>query len=91
MSQTMEQPQTGLLAPTTGPYPGPTGPPQLPNIPGLIPQGMRPTGINMPSEQMMAFLLPPKRHPNDPPPDSDENLPAQLRPYAAGLRPTPAD
>ena len=49
---------------------------------------MRPTGINMPSEQMMAFLLPPKRGQNEPPPDSDENLPAQLRPYAAGLRPT---
>jgi hypothetical protein len=82
MSETMTG---GLLAPTTGPM---TGPPALPNIPGLIPQGMRPIDIGTTGDQMMAFLLPPKRHPSDPPPDSDESLPATLRPYAAGLRPT---
>jgi hypothetical protein len=63
------------------------GPPPLPNIPGLIPHGMRPTGLNFPSEQMLAFLLPPKRG-DEPLKDSDEALPATLRPYAAGLRPT---
>jgi len=79
-------PQSGLLAPqqianTNGPTP-------LPNIPNLIPQGMRPTPLSAsPSEQMLAFLLPPK-HDGDDPPDSDQSLPAPLRRYATGLRPT---
>jgi hypothetical protein len=59
----------------------------MPPIPGLIPQGMRPTGMQLGSEQMLAFLLPPKR--DDTPPDnSDDGLPPGLRPYAAGLRPS---
>ena len=61
--------------------------PPLPPIPGLIPQGMRPMGFSAPSEQVMAFLLPPKDDQNDPQPDSDDQLPQQLRKYAAGLRP----
>ena len=64
------------------------GPPPLPPIPGLIPQGMRPMGFAAPSEQVMAFLLPPKDDQNDPQPDSDDQLPQQLRKYAAGLRPS---
>ena len=63
------------------------GPPPLPNIPGLVPRGMRPMGLNMPSEQMLAFLV--KAPADTVPPDSDEGLPVSLRPYAAGLRPTP--
>jgi len=86
MSQTVlppMPPNQGLLAPVQGQM---GGPPPLPNIPGLIPPGMRPMGLNMPSEQMLAFLV---KAPRDAvPPDSDEGLPASLRPYAAGLRAT---
>jgi hypothetical protein len=65
------------------------GPPPLPPIQGLIPQGMRPLGLNLRAEQMLAFLLPPARDDGDPPPDSDQSLPPSLRRYAAGLRPSP--
>ena len=61
--------------------------PPVPPIPGLIPQGMRPMGLTLGAEQVMAFLLPPKDDQNDPGPDSDDALPPQLRKYAAGLRP----
>ncbi len=75
-------PQGGLLGASSQAYP-----PPLPQLPGLVPQGMRPTGMQLGSEQMLAFLLPPKRDVEAAPNDSDEQLPAQLRPYAAGLRP----
>ena len=78
-------PSSGLLAPQQINHPN--GPTPLPPIPGLIPHGMRPSlNTTFPSEQMLAFLLPPK-HDEDPP-DSDQSLPSGLRKYAAGLRPT---
>jgi hypothetical protein len=40
------------------------------------------------SEQMLAFLLPPKRDANAPVDNADDALPIGLRPYAAGLRPS---
>ena len=85
-----QPPQQGLLAPgmLARPAPNPNMPGPLPHIPGLIPQGMRPVGFNLQSEQMLAFLLPPKDDGNDPGPDSDDQLPQQLRKYAAGLRPS---
>ena len=89
MAPPMQPPMnTGLLAPTQGTMGGTMGgPPPMPPIPGLIPHGMRPTGLQLGSEQVMAFLLPPKTDDTDPQPDSDEQLPASLRRYAAGLRP----
>jgi hypothetical protein len=88
MSQTLASPSLsqGLLAPqqiTNTNVPTP-----LPPIPGLIPQGMTPTPLasSQPSNQMLAFLLPPSH--DDDPPDADQALPAPLRRYAAGLRPT---
>lgn len=81
MSQTMAPPPGGM--------PPGNGPPPLPPIQGLIPQGMRPLGLNLRAEQMLAFLLPPARDDGDPPPDSDQSLPPSLRRYAAGLRPSP--
>jgi hypothetical protein len=81
---TSAPPSSGLLAPQQLP----NAPTPLPNIPNLIPQGMRPTPLSAsPSEQMLAFLLPPKNDGDDPP-DSDQSLPAPLRRYAAGLRPS---
>ena len=59
----------------------------MPNIPGLMPQGMRPTGMTLGSEQVMAFL---QKQPRYVPPDSDDNgLPEGLHAYAAGLQPQP--
>jgi hypothetical protein len=43
-------------------------------------------GMQLGAEQMLAFLLPPKQD-NEPPDSSDDQLPPQLRKYAAGLRP----
>ena len=62
------------------------GPPPLPQLPGLVPPGlMRPTGLNLGSEQVLAFLM---KNPKEPDPeDSDAALPPGLRAYAAGLRP----
>ncbi len=78
-------PPGGLLAQHPGTFPG--GPPPMPNIPGLMPQGMRPTGMTLGSEQVMAFL---QRQPRYVPPDSDDNgLPEGLHAYAAGLQPQP--
>ena len=75
--------------PPPGPQqPNPQQPSPLPNIPGLIPHGMRPTGLTFPSEQMLAFLMPPNREDADHAPDSDLALPPTLRKHAAGLRPT---
>ena len=59
----------------------------MPPIPGLVPQGMRPMGMQLGSEQMLAFLLPPKTDTSAPVENSDDQLPAALRRYAAGLRP----
>jgi hypothetical protein len=100
MSQTVAAPQPqaaqpqaaqpipgGLLAPRPNPPVDPNSPPPLPPITGLIPHGMRPTGLSLGAEQMLAFLLPPTRADGDIPPDTDQQLPASLRPYAAGLRP----
>jgi len=70
----------GLLAPNATAYP-----PPMPNIPGLFPGGMRPTGMELGQEQVLAILLP-KRH-DDIPDDETEDLPAELKPYAKGLRP----
>src|SRR5207344_2300442 len=53
----------------------------------LLPHGMRPTGLALGAEQMLAFLLPPSRDPDALQPDDDQLLPSSLRPYAAGLRP----
>ena len=78
--------QQGLLSSNLqNPQPQ-SGPPPLPNIPGLIPGGMRPTGMHLGQEEVIAVLLP-KRDENDLPDDPDDDLPASLRPYAAGLRP----
>ena len=70
----------GLLAPNSTAYP-----PPLPEVPGLFPSGMRPTGMELGQEQVLAILLP-KRH-DDIPDDETEELPGALKPYAAGLRP----
>jgi hypothetical protein len=60
-------------------------PPPLPPLQGLIPPGaMRPTGLSLGSEQVLAFLM---RAKEPDPDDSDDALPAGLRAYAAGLRP----
>lgn len=67
----------------------PAQPPAPPRIPNLTPPGIRPTGIPLASEQMLAFLLPPKEDGDAPPPDPDDALPPSLRQYAAGLRPSP--
>jgi hypothetical protein len=74
-----QQPQQGLLAPSSQAFP-----PPLPQIPGLLPGGMRPTGMRLGSEQVLAFLM---KQPQRVPDDSDDGIPAELRPYAAGLRP----
>jgi hypothetical protein len=78
---------SGLLT-GSPPLSGDVMPPPLPQIPGLEPRGMMPLGVDMPCEEMLAFLLPAVLDPSHLP-DSDDNLPAQLRRYAAGLRPTP--
>ena len=70
----------GLLAPNSTAYP-----PPLPEVPGLFPSDMRPTGMELGQEQVLAILLP-KRH-DDIPDDETEELPGALKPYAAGLRP----
>ena len=61
--------------------------PPLPPLQGLVPSGMQPQGLNLGSEQMLAYLVPQQAdlHPHDP----DQDLPPNLRRYAAGLRPTP--
>lgn len=76
---------SGLL---TGSPPIMGGAPPLPPIPGLEPRDIMPLGLDMASEQMLAFLLPAVLDPSHLP-DSDDDLPPQLRRYAAGLRPTP--
>ena len=73
----------GLLAPTNAAF----GPPPLPNVPGLVPQGMPPTGIRLGDEQVLAFLT--RQEQPDTPEDSDQELPPALRRFAAGLRPMP--
>ena len=52
----------------------PGGPPPMPQIPGLVPQGMRAAGMQLGSEQVLAYLLPPKRDGDAPVNDSDEQL-----------------
>ena len=76
---------TGLLAPNAQSYPQQGGPPPLPNVPGLIPGGMKPTGMALGQEQALMVLLPKQK--DDIPPDDDADLPGQLQPYAKGLRP----
>ena len=71
----------GLLAPSGQSY----GPPPLPNVPGLIPGSMKPTGMALGQEQALMILLPKQR--DDIPPDDDDDLPGQLQAYAKGLRP----
>jgi len=62
-------------------------PPPIPNIPNLVPQGMRPQPLESGSEQMIGYLV---GRPQPPDPDDPDNaLPSPLRQYAAGLRPTP--
>jgi hypothetical protein len=73
-----QQPQ-GLLTPSAGRY----GPP-MPQVPGLIPAGMRPTGTFMGAEQAVMYLRQAKE---EVPPDTDQDLPPSIRAYAAGLRP----
>lgn len=77
--------QGGLLAPTPMPQ-GAGRPPPLPQIEGLVPGGMRPTGLQLGSEEVIAVLLP-KRREEDMPENPADELPPSLRPYAAGLRP----
>ena len=60
--------------------------PPLPPLPNLVPSGMQPQGLNLGSEQMLAYLVPQPRA--DVPDDPDQGLPPNLRRYAAGLRPT---
>jgi len=77
-------PGMGLLAP--GQMRASGQPPPLPPIPGLLqPTSMRPTGASSTSNQVIAHLF---RAPDRVPLDSDEGLPASLRRYAAGLRPS---
>ena len=73
-------PGQGLLAPSSNQFPGP-----LPPVPGLVPDGMRPTGMRLGSEQVLAYLL--RQEQPEVPDDADQDLPAALRPFAAGLRP----
>jgi len=73
-------PQGGIMSPMMG------GVPPLPPLPNLVPSGMQPQGLNVGSEQMLAYLVPQPRA--DIPPDGDLDLPPSLRRYAAGLRPT---
>ena len=78
----------GLLSPGPMGMPqGMGGIPPLPPLPNLVPSGMQPQGLNLGSEQMLAYLVPQPRA--DIPDDPDQNLPPSLRRYAAGLRPTP--
>ena len=80
-------PGQGLLAPSSQAFPSSSQafPTPLPRIPGLVPDGMRPTGMRLGSEQVMAYLV---RQPTpEVPDDADQDLPAALRPFAAGLRP----
>ena len=71
------------VAPANG-YVQPGGIPPLPQVPGLVPQNMRPTGLSLGSEQVMAYLRKVDRFTPD---DSDDGMPEQLKPFAAGLRP----
>ena len=70
----------GLLAPNPTAYP-----PPLPPLPGLIPGGMRPTGMELGQEHVLAILLP--KRDDEIPDDETEDLPAELKAYAKGLRP----
>ncbi|HEY2419138.1 MAG TPA: hypothetical protein VGH84_14535, partial [Steroidobacteraceae bacterium] len=76
---------SGTLPPQMPPGAAPGGPPPMPQIPGLMP-GLRPMGMNLGSEQVLAFLLKQRETESG---DSDEGLPPELRAYAAGLRPAP--
>src|SRR5215471_98397 len=94
MSGNLPLPPQGPPGPMPGmPPPGmmppgiPGRPPPLPPMPNLVPQGMRPESVQFDSEQMLTYLVQQPR-PRDLP-DSDQDLPANLRRYAAGLRPTP--
>ena len=61
-------------------------PPPLPPLPGLLPPGgMRPTGMHLGSEQVLAMLM--RQDRPEEPEDPDASLPSGLRRYAAGLRP----
>lgn len=82
MSGSLPMPPGGLLSPSAWS----AQPPPLPNIQGLLPQGMPPTGISMGSEQMLGVLQRQKSPPD--PTDTDDQLPPALRPFAAGLRST---
>ena len=84
MQQAPQAPQPqlgGLLGQTNAAFP-----PPLPNVPGLVPTHMPPTGMRLGSEQVLAFLT--RQAQPESPADSDEELPASLRRFAAGLRPT---
>ena len=59
--------------------------PPMPPIPGLMPSGMQPQGLNIGSEQMLAYLVP--QRPDTHPRDTDLDLPPAMQRYAAGLRP----
>jgi hypothetical protein len=58
-------------------------PPPLPPLPTLL----RPTGSPISQAHVMMQLIAPKR--DDIPPDDNSDIPAAIRPYAKGLRPTP--
>jgi hypothetical protein len=75
--------QAGLLGSSA--LTGPAAPP-LPPVPGLMPPGMRPTGMRLGDEELIAILLPP-RDDTDLGEDPADELPQSLRRYAAGLRP----
>ena len=68
----------GLLDPSAQSY----GPPPMPPLPGL----MRPVEQGPSINQIMLQLLP--KRDTDTADDTDDHLPAALRPYAAGLRPS---
>src|SRR5262252_3565340 len=89
MSSTLVPPVfPGLAGPGVGGLlqPQQVVPPPLPPVPHLVPPGLRPTGLSIGAEQMLAYLEVGKP---DGPPDVDSGLPPQLQRYAAGLRPTP--
>ena len=75
------QPPQGLLAPN--PQRLPQQAPPLPRVPGLL----RPVGTPATASHAMMFLQ--KQDRDQLPPDDTQDLPAQIRSYAAGLRRTP--
>lgn len=74
-----QPPQQGLLAPNPQRY---NQPPPLPQVPGLL----RPVGLPTTASHAMMFL---SKQQEEMPSNDVQDLPPQIRSYAAGLRPMP--